>query len=135
MSACKYRIDNPRLSVALVPLTPDFQEKLRSVAAAGGCIFNYTQNYYISAPSTSTANTLQVNFAMKSATSAVAVQRLVAQINDIAHDSLQKYQAPAGGLVSVQVRQGSDAFPSNAIDTTERAYVELLKTLQPVSRY
>lgn len=129
MPTTKYRIDNPRLSVALVPMTADFTDKLRRVAMAGGLAFNYIQNYYISAPATSTSNTVQVNFAMKSAQSVIAVQRLSTQITDTTQDSLNKYQAPAGGLVSIQVRQGSDAFPSTAIDTTERAYCELLKTL------
>lgn len=125
-STDRYRIDNPVIHAHLVPLTPDFLERTRALAAAGGYLLNYSDEYFLRAPCTATSNTVNIPYAMKSVRGVVGIAKLDTE-DDTYNLSYLKGVSPLGGLSSLQIRQGSNSYPSSAITATEEVYDEAQK--------
>lgn len=125
-SSATYRVNNPVLFVSLAPITSNFQQKLIEAAQAGGLVLCYLQAYRMGLPMNGNNNSFIIPFAAKSIQSVMLVPRLPAEFGSEIYDFF-KTQSPLGGLSSIQVLQGSEAYPSSAIETVERAYVESKK--------
>lgn len=125
-----YKIQNLRYSASLLPYDPNYLYVLRELAQKGGLFYNFTQTWYLAQPVEGTSNTIQINASFKFARAFVAVHRLSAELALADYNNLTKYQCPNGGLVGVEIVQGSRHFPSQRIQSIPKCYMECLKTFK-----
>jgi hypothetical protein len=125
-----YKVSNLVLMAAMLPVSNDYNDKLRLLAIEKGITIEYDQNFRQHAQTLSTNNSVYIRNSMKQAKSIIAVHRLSGNALAYAKGYLYRYPTPKSGISSIQVRNGSNSFPYNAITNTGRAYQELLKVLR-----
>jgi hypothetical protein len=121
-----YRIDNPVLSAAMLPMKMEFQDQVAKLAMQGGYLLNYSQDYFYRAPCVGSNNTVTVPFGAKSVRAIRGITKLNSEDNTY-NLSYLKGVSPLGGLVSLQARIGSEQYPSSAINKVEEVYTECKK--------
>jgi hypothetical protein len=125
-----YKVSNLILMAAMLPVSNDYNDKLRLLAIKKGITIQYDQNFRQHAQTLGTNNTVYIRNSMKQAKSLIAVHRKSGYALDYAEGYLYRYPTPKGGISLIQARNGSNSFPYNAITNTGRAYQELLKVLR-----
>ena len=124
-TAFRYAVDSPVLYVSMIPYTQSFLDQLRQLASAGSLLLNYSQNYYLQAPCTATSNVINISYNMRSMRGIFGCVLLASEANTF-NLMTNKPQSPTA-LSSIQLRQGSDQYPSTAIVSTEQVFVEAKK--------
>lgn len=112
-----------------------YVKELQEDALAGKIIIPYMGVVHKAVALDASSNVVSINDSFSSAMALFAVNRLTADLNPKVsavaktQDPLNKYQKPNGTVVGIQVKGGSNAFPSEEIRTAEEVYVALKQVL------